>query len=66
MGANLPSVDLGAGTKAVAVFAGGHHACALLVRLPIGRLGGGDLQNGAIGLHALIAISCQTSAAATH
>ena len=39
MGTNLTSVDLGAGRTAVAVFAGGFHTCALLVRLPTGRLG---------------------------
>jgi hypothetical protein len=46
MGTNLASVDLGAGRTAVAVSAGAVHTCALLVRLPSGRLGGGDLQNG--------------------
>ena len=34
MGANLPSVDLGAGRTVVAICAGGHASCALLVRLP--------------------------------
>jgi hypothetical protein len=33
MGDNLPSVDLGAGRTAVAVIAGGHVSCVLLVRL---------------------------------
>ena len=43
MGASLPSVDLGAGRTAVAVQAGSKYTCALLVRMPIGRLGGRDL-----------------------
>ena len=51
MGANLPSVDLGSGRTAVAVSAGGQTSCALLVRLPNGRLGGLGLQNGAIEPH---------------
>ena len=38
MGTNLPSVDLGPGRTAVAVSAGYLHTCALLVRLPSGRL----------------------------
>ena len=33
MGMTLPSVDLGPGRTVVAFCAGGHHACALLVRL---------------------------------
>ena len=32
MGANLPAVDLGPGSSAVAASAGVYHACALLVR----------------------------------
>jgi hypothetical protein len=32
MGANLPAVDLGSGTSAVAVSTGYYFACALLVR----------------------------------
>ena len=40
LGSNLASIDLGAGKTAVAVSAGNRHVCALLVRLPIERLGG--------------------------
>jgi len=54
MGANLPSVDLGAGRTAVAVSLGAQHTCALLVRLPNGRLGGLGQQNGAIEPHTLM------------
>ena len=51
MGTNLPSVDFGIGRTAVAICAGIKHMCAVLVRLPRGRLGGFDFLNGAIGHH---------------
>jgi len=65
MGENLTSVDLGPGRTAVAVSAGTSHTCALLVRLPSWKLGGGDLQNKTIRPHTLKALCCRSSAAAT-
>jgi len=60
MGSKLPSVDLGAGRTAVAITADGHHACALLVRLLLGRLGGMDRQYGEIELQPTRAFDCRT------
>ncbi|KAJ1480913.1 hypothetical protein T484DRAFT_2770569 [Baffinella frigidus] len=48
MGANLPSVDLGAGRTAVAVSAGGKHTCALLNDTTVKCWGLND--NGQLGL----------------
>jgi len=53
MGDNLPAVDLGTGTTASAIVAGGYHTCALLNdgsvkcwgRNAYGQLGLGDLNN---------------------
>ena len=64
MGTNIAPVDVGAGRTAVAGSAGARHSCVVLVKLPSGRLGGGDLQNGEIGPHTLRATRCRTSAAA--
>ena len=53
MGDNLASVNLGDGRTAVAIGAGEYTSCAILVRLPSGRLDGGDLQNKSIEPHTL-------------
>jgi hypothetical protein len=53
MGTNLDAVDLGTGRTAVAVSAGLRHTCAVLVRFPSGRSGGGEGQSGAIELHTI-------------
>ena len=62
MGTNLPSVDLGPGRTAVVVSAGSKHTCALLVSLPRGTLGGGNLQNRAIRPDTQRDTRCRTSA----